>query len=60
MKEVLLVFGSIAATLLGLVLLYANLSAGYGIGYYIGDGLGILFLAAGLTGLWTVRRNRRG
>jgi hypothetical protein len=59
MKQILLMFGSIAATLLGLVLLYANLSAGYGIGYYIGDALGILILAAGLTGIWTLRRNRQ-
>jgi hypothetical protein len=60
-KEILLVFGSIVAVVLGTVLLYINLFTGYSsqIGYLIGDALGILFLAAGLTGLWAVRRFRQ-
>jgi hypothetical protein len=61
MKEVLLVFGSIVAVLLGLTLLYANLLHGdfYEIGYLIGDGFGVLCLAGGLTGLWVARRFNR-
>jgi hypothetical protein len=60
MKEVLLVFGSIVAILLGLTLLYANVLQGdEEIGYLIGAGFGILFLAAGLTGIWAVRRFNR-
>jgi len=60
MKEILLVFGSIMAVVLGIVLLYINLFTGYSsqIGYLVGDALGILFLAVGLTGLWAVRRFR--
>jgi hypothetical protein len=61
MKQVLLMFGSIAAILLGAVLLYVNLflEIFWQIGALVGDGFGILFLAAGLTGVWAVRRSRR-
>jgi hypothetical protein len=60
-KQLLLVFGSIASILLGLVLLYANMIVGnfFEIGYLVGDAFGILFLAGGLTGIWAVWRFNR-
>lgn len=61
LKEALQVFGSTAAILIGVMLLYANVVEGnfIEIGYLVGDGFGILILAAGLTGLWAVRRFRK-
>jgi predicted transporter len=53
MKEILITFGSIVSVLVGLILIYANLFSGnpWEIGYQVGAGFGVLFLAAGITGL---------
>ncbi len=51
MKEVLITFASIVATLLDAVLIYLNVFQGntWGTGYQIGDGFRTIFLAAGIT-----------
>jgi uncharacterized membrane protein len=54
MKEILVTFGSIVAILFGAILIYANFFTGtfYELGYIIGTFFGVIFLAAGITGLW--------
>ena len=61
MKQILLMFGSIAAILLGAVLLCVNLflERYWEILSMVGDGFGILFLAAGVTGVWALRHVSR-
>jgi uncharacterized integral membrane protein len=61
MKEASVIFGSIVGILLGLILIYANVFEGNvsEILYAIGAGLGVIFLAAGVTGLWAVRRFKK-
>lgn len=53
MKEILITFGSIVAVLVGVILIYANLISGnpWEIEYQVGAGFGVIFLAAGITGL---------
>jgi energy-converting hydrogenase Eha subunit A len=53
MKEILITFGAIVSVLVGLILIYANLFSGnpWEIEYQVGAGFGVLFLAAGITGL---------
>jgi uncharacterized membrane protein len=61
MKEILLVFGSVVAIVLGVVLLYLNIFQGNTSqsGYIVGDGFGIVLFSAGITGIWAVWRFRR-
>lgn len=61
MREALIMFGSIAAVLLGAILIYMNVFEGDGeLGYLVGAGFGIIFLAAGITRPWMIRRLKKG
>jgi hypothetical protein len=62
MREILIVFGSVVAILFGLILIYANLFSGnpWELGYQVGAGFGVIFLAAGITGLWMRGCFKRG
>ena len=57
MKEILVTFASIVAVLSGAILIYANVANGFfGFEGTLGTCIGIILLAAGVTGLWTKRR----
>jgi ABC-type uncharacterized transport system permease subunit len=61
MKEILLTFGSIAAILVGAILVYANVINGAIWEFWdqVYAGVGVVFLAAGITGLWMKGRLKR-
>jgi Na+/proline symporter len=62
LKEILITFGSIVAILLGAILLYVNVFEGryWEFGYQVWAGFGVIFLAAGITGLWLKKRFKQG
>jgi hypothetical protein len=54
MRTTLITFGSIVAILVGAILIYSNVFDGYinDFAYQVGAGIGVILLAAGITGLW--------
>ncbi len=61
MKTILITFGSIVAILFGSILIYANVIDGsiFDFAYQVGAGIGVILLAAGITGLWVRGRLNR-